>query len=176
MLECWIKVSLLKTRMLKIQTALKDSTGPSFCWNLRLCKCTTDVLQTLLLTYMALNPPAHKELAQESHLQTHSVAKGSKLPRRSRTPLHHPFMERDVCEATTLILCCCHLKIETYGFLDICRVLLKSFMCITVRRMTPTWVLEHFCEPGQLQQSANSVAETFKALLTLTCKARSHNT
>lgn len=97
-LECGRKVSLPKTRTLKIQTALKDSAEPSFCCDLLLCKCTTDVLQTLLLTYMPLNPPAHKELARESHLQTNtnsSTAKESKLARSSRTALHHPFMGRD---------------------------------------------------------------------------------
>lgn len=67
-LECGIKVSLLETRMLKIQTALKDWAEPSFCCHLRLCKCTTDVLQSLLLTYMALNPTGSQRISREKPL------------------------------------------------------------------------------------------------------------
>lgn len=68
----WDKGEHAEMRMLKIQTALKDSAEPSFCCHLLLRKGTTDVLQTLLLTYVALNPPAHKELAQKSHSQTNT--------------------------------------------------------------------------------------------------------
>lgn len=51
------------------------------CCSVILCKCSADVLQTLVLTNIALNPSANKELAQESHLQTNSSgSRGEETP------------------------------------------------------------------------------------------------